>query len=156
MGSMITVRYGTIDDVKILQDLNDEIFVDNAKYDSDLRLDWAQSEEGRKYFTNLVNNKEALCLIAEDGDKKVGYLAASPKEIDYRKSKYFEVENMGVSPEYRSQGIGKLLLQKCFDYAKQNGFQKAFVISYANNIKAVEFYKRNGFEPIDISLEREL
>lgn len=130
--------------------------MDNAKYDTDLDLNWAQSEKGKTYFTQLVNNSDALCLIAEDGDKKIGYLAASPKEIDYRNSKYFEIENMGVNPEYRSQGIGKLLMQKCFEWAKSRGFQKAFVTSYIQNTKAVDFYKSNGFEAIDISLERDL
>lgn len=153
---MINIRLATKEEVQDLQNLNDEIFMDNAKYDSDLDLTWAQSEKGRTYFTELVNNDGALCLFAEDDGKKVGYLAASPKDIDYRKSKYFEIENMGVTPAYRSKGVGKLLMQRCFEWAKEKGFQKAFVTSYVQNIGAVNFYRSNGFVEIDISLEKDL
>lgn len=41
-------------------------------------------------------------VIAEDANTKIGYLAGAPKEIDYRNSKYFEIENMGVVPEGQS------------------------------------------------------
>jgi ribosomal protein S18 acetylase RimI-like enzyme len=153
---MIIIRRATKDEVSDLQNLNDEIFMDNAQYDSDLDLTWAQGAKGKEYFTQLVNNPEALCLFAENEGKKIGYLAASPKIIDYRNSRYFEIENMGVTPEYRSKGIGKMLMQECFAWAKSKGFQKAFVTSYSKNIGAVDFYKKNGFEEIDISLEKDL
>ncbi len=37
-----------------LQLLNDEVFVDNYKYDPDLKLDWAMSAAGEKYFKELI------------------------------------------------------------------------------------------------------
>ncbi len=132
------------------------MFIDNAQYDSDMKLGWPFSENGKKYFTHMVTSADAICLIAEDGVKKVGYLAASPKVMDFRNSRYIEIENMGVIPEYRSHGIGKLLVQKCFELAKERGFQKVYVLSYAKNVKALAFYEKNGLTPIDIGLEKEL
>ncbi|OGK58937.1 hypothetical protein A3H84_04410 [Candidatus Roizmanbacteria bacterium RIFCSPLOWO2_02_FULL_40_13] len=73
--------------------------------------------------------------------------------MSYKKSKYLEVENMGVIPEYRSKGIGAMLMENAKKWAKENGYQKLFVNSYFKNQKAIDFYKRNGFEEIDISLE---
>lgn len=121
-----------------------------------MKLGWPFSENGKKYFTHMVTSADAICLIAEDGVKKVGYLAASPKVMDFRNSRYIEIENMGVIPEYRSHGIGKLLVQKCFELAKERGFQKVYVLSYAKNVKALAFYEKNGLTPIDIGLEKEL
>lgn len=151
---MITIRPATKNEVKTLQDLNNEVFIDNQKYDEDLDMDWAQSEKGKEYFTKLLNNVESICLIAEDGDMKIGYLVAAPKIVSYRKSKYIEIENVGVIPAYRSKGIGTQLMQECLKIAKSRGFQKAFVIAYFNNTKAVKFYKRKDFAEIDVSLER--
>jgi len=48
-----------------LQKLNDEVFADNAKYDPDLKLDWAVSSKGQEYFQKLVNNPDHICFVAE-------------------------------------------------------------------------------------------
>ncbi len=143
-------------EVEILQSLNDEVFIDNAKYDTDLNLNWAKGEKGKEYFTNLLMNKSAYKIIVENEGRAIEYLPASQKHIDYRNSKYLEIENMGVIPEYRSQGVGKLLMDECFTWAKENGYQKIFVNTYIANEKALIFYKKNGFSEIDISLEKVL
>ena len=153
---MIKIYPCKVNEVEALQNLNDEVFIDNAKYDTDLDLTWAKGEKGRKYFTELLNNSEAFSVIARDGEREVGYVAASQKNIDYRKSKYLEIENMGVIPEYRSLGVGKMLMEECFKWAKENGYQKVFVNTYVANKEAVQFYIKNGFEEIDISLEKNL
>lgn len=150
----MVIRLARIDEVKDLQILNDEVFIDNQKYDSDLDMNWARSDKGREYFTKLLSNPNAFCLFAEENKKIVGYIAAAPKDISYRKSKYIEIENMGVIPEYRSKGIGAKLIQKCLEWAKSKGSQKVYVNSYFKNIKAISFYKKNGFSEIDVSLER--
>ena len=152
----MNIRKAKPDDVKLLQNLNDELFADNSKYDKDLKLDWAQSEVGKKYFAELVNNKDAICLIAEDNEKPVGYLAAEPKEFSYRNSKYIEIDNMSVSPKFRSKGVGTKLIEECFRIARERGFERAYVNAYFQNLKAIEFYEKNGFGKIDVSLERGL
>ncbi len=97
--SDLVIRPARIDEVKTLQNLNDEVFIDNAKYDDDLQLDWAQSATGgKKYFNNLLSDENSICLLAEVDGKVVGYIAASPKVFSYRNSKYVEIGDMGVIP----------------------------------------------------------
>jgi ribosomal protein S18 acetylase RimI-like enzyme len=152
---MITLRNATTSDVGMLQNLNDEVFVDNCKYDTDLDMNWAKGTAGFAYFTQLVENKDAFCIIAEDeGRVPIGYLAASPHPISYRKSRYIELENMGVIPTYRSKGVGSLLMAEFSKWAKKHSFDKILVNAYSANTGAVEFYKRNGFEVIDVTLEK--
>lgn len=153
---MVNIRPANKNEVKDFQNLNDEVFIDNQKYDSDLDMGWARSDKGKEYFTEILNDPDACCLIAEENGKKIGYIAAGPKEIDYCKSKYMEIKNMGVIPEYRLRGIGTLLMKECLKWAKSQGFQKAFVSAYFGNRMAVKFYKKNGFSEIDVSLERSL
>lgn len=153
---MVNIRPANKNEVKLLQALNDEVFIDNHKYDKDLDMNWAQSDKGRAYFHELLNTPDACCLIAEEHGNAIGYIAARPKEVSYRKSKYLEIENMGVVPEYRSKGIGTLLMNECLKWGKVQGFQKAFVNAYFDNRMAIEFYKRNDFAEIDVSLERPL
>ena len=153
---MIKVRSAQKEDIADLQTLNNEVFVDNVQYDEDLDLNWARSDKGKQYFNELLNNADAFCIIAEDNDKRVGYLAASPKEIDYRHSRYIEIQNMGVIPEYRSQGVGKLLMDDFFKWARIKGYEKVFINAYIKNHRAISFYKNAGFDEIDISLEKKL
>ena len=152
----MVVRKARKDEVKVLQDLNNEIFVDNSKYDSDLKMGWPYSPEGEKYFRRILKNSQAICLIAEKSGKPIGYIVATPKEFGYRSSKYMEIENMGVTAKFRSKGVGVRLLSKCLNLAKRCGYQKAYVTSYWENIKAIKFYETNGFKKIDLSLEVEL
>lgn len=152
----MNIRKATTSDVKTLQNLNDELFQDNSKYDPDINIDWAQSEAGHKYFSKAVNDKNTICLIVEDNGKPIGYIAASPIEIDYRLSRYIEINNMGVSPAFRSKGIGSELIEECMRIAKQRGFDRIYVNAYSDNIKAIKFYERNGFGKIDVSLEKDL
>jgi ribosomal protein S18 acetylase RimI-like enzyme len=148
------IRTAKIDDVVALQNLNDIVFVDNSRYDPDLKKDWAQSEIGKRYFTSVLNNQKAICLIAEEDSKPIGYLAASPKDFGYRLSKYIEIENMGVSPSFRSKGIGFQLVNKCLEIAREIGYQKVYVNAYFENTKAIAFYEKCGLKKIDISLEK--
>lgn len=153
---MTSFRKANKNDIQILQNLNNEVFIDNSQYDSDLILDWALSEKGKNYFMKLVNNPESICFIAEENNYPVGYIALLPKKLSYRKSKCLEIENMGVIPQYRSKGIGSQLIQKGVVWAKNEGYKKIYVNSYFNNLKAIAFYKKNNFFEIDVSLERDI
>lgn len=150
------IREARKDEVAKLQQLNEEVFVDNQKYDSDLFLGWSKSNKGKKYFENLLNNPNSCCLFAEIDGKLVGYIAIGHKKMGYRKSKYLEIENIGVNPAYRSKGIGALLIKKSLEWAKKRKFQKVYVNSYFENSKAINFYQRNGFKEIDIGLEMKI
>lgn len=151
------IRKTTEKDVKKLQNLNDEVFVDNLSYDEDLNTNWAQSDYGKKYFLGVINKPDSICLIAEENERAIGYIAATKKEYEgTRKSNYIEIENMGVSPLYRSQGIGSSLMEECLKIAKNRGFDKVYVNCYFKNIQAVNFYKKMGFEEIDVCLEKKL
>lgn len=153
---MINLRISNKNDIEILQNLNEELFIDNQKYDSDLRMDWSRSKEGRNYFTKILDDPNSYCVIAEEDGKPVGYISTHPRKVNYLKSKYLEIDNMGVSPKYRSKGIGSLLIKKCIEWAKAKGYVKLYVNSYFANKKAINFYKKNGLSEIDVSLERDI
>jgi len=153
---MITIRPASPQDIKTLQALNHEVFEDNLKYDSDLDLNWSLSEKGKEYYSSSLSGENTVCLIAEDDGKPIGYLSSGTKEEVGRVGKYFEIFDMGVTPNYRSKGIGKLLVNECLSLVKSKGFKKISVRTYFNNIKAVEFYKRSGFSELEIGLEKSL
>ena len=133
---MTSIRQARVDDVETLQNLNNEVFLDNKKYDDDIIEDWATSNKGRNYFTKLLSDKNSLCLIAENEGKPV--------------------DNMGTRPKYRSRGIGTLLIKKAKEWAKQQGYKRMYVNSYFKNVRAIKFYKKSDFKEIDLSLETKI
>ncbi len=152
----ILIRQATIQDVPLLQKLNQEVFIEDFQYDNDLDMDWAMGEKGKNYFTKTVSSDESACFVAEIDNKAVGYLSIGYKSTPFRKSRYLEVENIGVSPGFRSQGIGAELIKKAKVWGKKHSFSRLFVNSYFDNSRAVEFYKRNGFAEIDLGLEMKI
>jgi len=153
---MTTIRNARKEEIPALQILNQEAFIDNQLYDADLNMDWALSESGKQYFINLLETPTSCCLVAETNGVLVGYITASEKIFEYRKSTYVEINDLGVSPDYRSKGVGSDLITGCKQWAKKEGYQKIYVNSYATNARAIAFYERNGFTKIDLCLEMTL
>ncbi len=45
----------------------------------------------------------------------------------------------------RGKGIGKLLLQKCMEEARNKGFEKMYLESMPELVNAIAMYEKNGF-----------
>lgn len=149
----IKINIAKQEDWEVLQNLNNEVYLSDSEFDEDLDLSRPFSEGGENYLKKLANGEYGKCYIAYADDKPAGYIAMSQLKFDHRKSRYVEIENMGVSPKYRSQGIGKMLVDEAKKWAKELGINKMFVVAYYNNQKAVKFYKREGFKEIGLELE---
>jgi len=153
----IKIRPAKAVDWQIVQKLNNQVFIADKDHDDDINLDWPFSEIGIKYYKELTNGKYGRSFIAYLKKEPVGYVALANKSWNgWRKSKYVEIENIGVDPNYRSQGIGHLLVEKAGQWAKENGATKLYVAAYFQNNKAINFYKKNGFYEMGIELDKKL
>lgn len=152
----ITIRRPQPEEWQLIQTLNNEVFQNDKDHDDDLDLNWPYTEIGITYYKNLANGSYGHCLVAEVEGKVTGYVALAKKDFDYRKSKYVEVENIGVSSEYRSQGIGQQLVAAAADWARTQGAQRLYVSAFWENKAGIKFYKQNGFREIGIELEKML
>jgi len=153
---MITLRQATLADWEKLKDTNQRIFINNQDFDPDLIVDFASTTRGEKFFKDGITREEGCCLIAEENGEIVGYADGGAKDVPYRKSRYFEIDNLGLIPEAKGKGLGRQLLEAITNWAKEHGFQKIYVNCYAMNEEALDFYRRNGYQEIDICLEKKL
>lgn len=81
---------------------------------------------------------------AFENDKLIGW-------IDYSKGAFSEIEHtayigMGVQKEKRGLGIGKILMDKCIEKAKENQIEKIELEVFSSNENAVRLYKNKGFK----------
>lgn len=153
---MYKIRLATIKDLKSIQKLNTLVFADNIKWDSDAVENYSNTPQGEKYYASALKNSNGCFFICEENGNFLGYANGVDMEVDYRKSKYFEIVNIGVHPATRGLGIGKALLDEITKWAKEKGFEKIYLNCYAKNTGALDFYKKNGFEEIDICLEKSI
>jgi len=116
-------------------------------------MHWSHAEEGQKFFTKQLKGRKSFILLAQDGDKAVGYILIKLEKYAWRAFlPIAEVGNISVDPAYRGKGIGTKLFQKAKVIAKKRGAKRMSVESLTTNAKALKFYKRNGFKDFSETL----
>ena len=56
-----------------------------------------------------------------------------------------ELVKMYLSPASRGKGLGKLLIEKCLDFAIKSGYQQVYIETMPELKKAVSVYEKFGF-----------
>ena len=148
----VIIRKATIEDLSIIQNLNNNLFsLEKENYDPTLVLNWPLTEEGKKYFKNLIlNNYVIVALLNEE---IVGYLAGSIEEKgSYEEIQYGEINNMFINDTYRGYGIGKKLINSFKTYCIDNNIKHLKVTASYKNKDAIAFYNKNGFKEFNLTL----
>lgn len=155
---MIRIRLATSKDLRIVQDLNHELFLWDQKHFHDLNIQWPYEKNGEEYFRQVVSGEDGnICFIAEIDGKVVGYLAGSLKKGNgIYTGKRAELDNMFVIESHRKSGIGTRLVQEFIAWCTNQGVDHVFVNAYAPNRVAIAFYQKQGFEPYATTLWRSL
>lgn len=96
------------------------------------------------FYNNFDFVKDAIenatVYVYEQESKVIGFVSINQEFI----------EGIFVDRNYRSKGIGKKLI----DYCKKN-YNTLSLNVYCKNKKAIEFYKREGFEICEKKLEKD-
>lgn len=59
--------------------------------------------------------------------------------------KYMYLYDLKVNSDYRSKGIGTMLIDKCKEVAVEQGYRGIYTQGQDNNLAACLFYLKNGF-----------
>ncbi len=94
---------------------------------------------------NLWSNMQEL-YFAYLGSDRIGILNLTPGSQS-------NLNNIGVEPEFRSKGYGKLILRFAFEKLKELGKEKAGLRVHVKNVRATELYKSFGFNIIDKQID---
>lgn len=100
----------------------------------------------------LRNNIGDYFWVAEINSEVVGYITGSVHESDglaviEKGERYLEVDEVYVHPEYRSENIGYLMVDKLLQTAEGNGITRSIVYSASKQWqKIVGFYEKHGFK----------
>jgi GNAT superfamily N-acetyltransferase len=156
-GGSVLIRPATNRDRSDLIQLCAALFrEDGGARDSSTVVDWPLTH-GERYFRDLAVGDHGTCWVAEEDGQVCGYLVGRMRpDSDMRTVRVAELEEMYVAPEWRCAGIGAKLVDAFFEWARMSGADRAGVTAYATNDRALAFYRRNGFGPRSVSMERPL
>lgn len=100
-------------------------------------------------YTLFKTEKSAL-FVAEENGFILGCCGIFPTE-DLPENTT-ELVKFYLAKEARGKGIGRLLMQKCFEKAKELGYQQVYLESLPEFSKAVSIYEKQGFRYLEKAL----
>lgn len=153
----ILLRSAQLSDLESIVRMNHSLFQeDSGTRDPFTNQDWAL-QDGAEFFSNHISSDSSLVLMAESGGESVGYLVGYvTQSSSVRPVRMAILESMFVTRSERSRGIGQQLLDAFLVWSQERNALQVSVTAYASNDAAVRFYRRCGFEPHTITLERSL
>lgn len=96
----------------------------------------------RQAFEESFENRFTKMLVAEDGDKVVGYSVIGLIVPDA------EILNVAVDEAYRRQGIGEMLIDSLIALGDKEDVSDFFLEVRESNEPAIELYLKKGMEVI--------
>ncbi len=97
-----------------------------------------------EFLTTGLKENSIICHIAKAGRGIIG-AAVSGNSITERYPRDGEVISLYVVPEFIGKGVGRSLFEHALRSLKGKGFRHAVICVFAENGKAVDFYKAHGF-----------
>ncbi len=95
----------------------------------------------------LFSKSRSAIFVAEKDNRICGCCAIYPTEgLDNDTA---ELAKFYLYPAYRGKGIGRALMEKCFEAAKSLGYKRLYIESMPQFAKAVKMYEKQGFRRIN-------
>ena len=112
------------------------------------------------FFDELLVDKTIRIFIAENQEQALGYILC--KLIERQENpftyamRFLMIDQIGVRPEARGQGIGAALLRQAEEFAKELGVQRIQLDSWDFNTRAHAFFERMRFQKFNFRFWRRL
>lgn len=109
-----------------------------------LRQFWIEHWGGEEMITrgNIYRPEQLDGFVVEDGDEWIGLLTFVIKDG--------ECEVTSLDSLREGQGIGSKLIDKVIEQARVAGCKRLFLITTNDNLNALGFYQRRGFEIVSV------
>ncbi|PFP84220.1 GNAT family N-acetyltransferase, partial [Bacillus cereus] len=136
------IQYKRCSEVSI--DLVYEAFKDGFS-DYIIKMDVSKEDFIKRFFGPEGNSLEHS-FLALDGDKCVGVILGGIKV--YESIKTMRCGTLAVHPEFRGIGVSQKLFELHKEEATQNKCKQLFLEVIVGNDRAIQFYKKLGYEKV--------
>jgi ribosomal protein S18 acetylase RimI-like enzyme len=110
-------------------------------------------------YRRWAKEGSAVILAASLDGEVVGYAVAhlipgaDDDTFDFGAT-YAELYTLSVLPGRRSRGVGSRLLEELDEVLRARSVRTITVAAMASNSRAIEFYRRRGFTPLEVTFHR--
>jgi ribosomal protein S18 acetylase RimI-like enzyme len=149
----LSIRQADISDVKIICALGVTTFYE-AYFEQDESSDLANyllESFSPAQIENELTNKHSTFFIAELNRKAVGYAKLRENSaVDcLEKENAVELHRIYILERAKGKGVGGKLLNRCFETAREKGYETIWLGVWEQNSAALKFYKKIGFVKVD-------
>ncbi len=102
-------------------------------------------------LTTELTNPDSAFYFAAISKNIIGYLKINwgSAQTELKEKNAFEIERIYVLNEFHGKKVGQLLYEKALDIAKQKNTSYLWLGVWEKNLRAINFYKKNGFIEFD-------
>ena len=126
---------------ELLQEIMDRIGIDAFHFDL---------EETKARLAEFIEQEKNFVFVAQDNEngELIGFVTVYEGFALYAEGAFGTMAELYVRPPYRSQGIGKMLIQSVKDFADERGWKRLEVTTppLPQFDATLSFYEREGFE----------
>ena len=142
---MTTIRSARPEDIPLIHSLVREL----AEYEREPdAVKIGEAELARDGFPEAGGERYFECLIAEQDGQPAGFALFFPIYSTWR-GRCLHLEDLFVRPQYRGRGIGKSLLTRVAEIARERGCRLMFWHVLDWNQPAIDFYQSLGAVPME-------
>jgi GNAT superfamily N-acetyltransferase len=147
---VISVRLAGRDDAEWIADISQFTFSETfAKYNTRENMDhFLDKQFSKQKLIREVGAPGNIFLLAYLDGKGGGYgflrENSSPPELGGARA--IEIARIYAGQEMIGKGIGKALMQRCVEIAREKGYAWIWLGVWEHNRRAIEFYTKWGFE----------
>jgi diamine N-acetyltransferase len=150
---MITIRFADKKDAELIADMSRQTFYDTfAPVNTKENMDKFMNEQfTRDKLIEEVSAPGNIFLLAYDGAQPLGYARIRENNCPPSLGTYnaIEIARIYATADAIGKGIGKALMQKAIDIAKEGNREFAWLGVWEKNQRAIDFYTKWGFEKFD-------
>ena len=111
------------------------------------------SEElAQKNIKGLKEQPNYVFFLAKCNGEIAGLANCFVNFSTFKGKQLINIHDFAVDPHFRRKGIGKTMMNKIVEYAKENGYCKVTLEVRHDNPKAQLLYKKAGFEECNPSM----
>jgi ribosomal protein S18 acetylase RimI-like enzyme len=135
------IREMTIDDFPEVFHIGEEVFT--ADYSQSLYRTWDEFE-----ITTLFNSDTELCLVAESGERIIGFALGTTVKKHNSPWKYGYLVWLGVRKDIQKGRVGSRLFHEIKRRMQEQGVRMIIIDTSADNHPAIRFFQKQGFDDI--------
>jgi ribosomal protein S18 acetylase RimI-like enzyme len=143
---MVRIRSAKIEDLATLQDCEVEIWRSLREWLPDSfvspNIGSIQRPEYLQSRQQWLQNKDAICLLAEEDKRIIGLATGMAREDGVGMLGF-----LGVKKKHRMAGVGSILLKTFLEESRKRKAHKVWLFTSPNLHPAIRLYIEEGFVP---------